>query len=1718
MMKKILKLITVFALIGSIFQYVKIPVHAANSSTVYIDTDDVITDNFQGFGVQWDPSDLYDYTDEQWASFVEKASFLKPNIMRVMIHDGDSYCIGFDENHQPVYNWDSKLMNRVYKILDFAQENQIPIMIGEWNSPQDRGYLSYDEYGKTVGWDSETWANMINDVLTYLVEEKGYTCIKYYNMINEPNFKGSSSTNRNYWARGIQNLRQVLDKNPNEKIRQIEIVGPDVYDNWENWLDTTTSDNLRDSIGLHEIHWYANDYQVYNGEVETTLRSLKEKAEKQDSEAASKGFALGEMGIYTGRTNGDQQVRTRDYQYGVEIFDMAVQAMRAGLVFGNAWGFEDSMHVQAGDVVNDYKDQYGPAASSEEGRKYEVHTPTGDIKIDNNVKIWGFWNELGEEMSEQNQQAGYADGTLNNVRASDENLRPWYYSWSMICRYMPGNAKVVNTTSSGLQGVRATTVLIPRSDGQYDISIALVNSSDNDQKTSICVPNAESKVQLNQYFYYDGEIDGKTRPENDKGQLEKYQTLSDVDLSDNVEISLPANSCMILTSLGHNGESHPMSFTTGKEIPVSDIHIQYDFTADNLRVDKTYQLGVDFEPSGVSNKNVEWSVTDYFGKETDIASVDQNGQLTVHKLGYFYINVQLKDDPSINDQVLMKVSSSKDIEETLASLSNGVAFEYKGLVFDDNPSNFENNKTVKRSENEGFATYDVSDLKGYKFIVYSLKNNLNNNQAFEIQLSRDGKNWDSVGDNVYSKVKDLSSGWKKFEVSKTLDENDYKYLRVILKQYNGFEMYDPQYGGGIIYCGDTNVKEVDILNSEKYLQINDSLEIETNMSNDELEWKVLDSHGETTSLASIDENGKLTAYKKGKIVVSAKIKDTEIYAYYPLEIVAGYMVDDMDDYAKMYDISNLIYEQPSNKFNDQTILKRSSKDEGTIVYAYENIQQATFEIYKDGQLSADSVDIYGSQDGMKYQLLDKSVILKGDASDQNSQFKKYNVEVICDQSYSFIKVVLKNDPSVYAPMIGKAEILYEPTEDNQLLAINTFDKEIKLNVGTSKKIDIKYAPAYNQEKIVYTSDDEDVATVDKSGNITGTGIGCTVVKAKAGNEVIEIPVNVYDNLALKSDVEASSSYSDMYKATNAVDGDYTTRWSSQYSNNQYLVIDLGEEKKIDTVKIFWETARAKKYNIQVAGDDKNYTVIKELDNLTTESLNDVIQFDAVNARYIKVLGITPATEYGYSIYECEIYNNENIVPVKSIACENEEIEMYVDEKLDLSLQIKPDNATYHIPVMTSSNQHILAVKNNKLMALAPGEAKLTIRVDGIEKVINVTVVEENVKKIADSLSGLTITDNQIQLPQYENYELSVYSSTHEKIIDLTGKVNIPVNDTQVDVVIEVKDLNGITAKSAAISLYIKGDNTSLENIETLLDSVKNIDKNLYKPKTVEALEKKVAETEKMLEGNDLLVNDVIQAYNELDETFQKLEFKEDKTALQQILKMLESLDEDDYTESSYDYLLKTIDTVQKDIDDDSSAAEVQAAVSQLQNAYQSLVKKADYEMLKNKIEEIEKTDWDLYTTNSQEQLKTKLKEVKDYLAGSSISTQGIYDKYYQLLQSYGQLQLKSDKTTLNSLIKQIEALDLTRYQKESVQYLQKVLNKVKQEMTKELSNEDCQRLISMLQNAFNRLQMNEKEKADIEKVKTNDPTDVSSYVLLSLMALLGIALNIKKIKHRSFNR
>src|SRR5262245_16383204 len=83
------------------------------------------------------------------------------------------------------------------------------------------------------------------------------------------------------------------------------------------------------------------------------------------------------------------------------------------------------------------------------------------------------------------------------------------------------------------------------------------------------------------------------------------------------------------------------------------------------------------------------------------------------------------------------------------------------------------------------------------------------------------------------------------------------------------------------------------------------------------------------------------------------------------------------------------------------------------------------------------------------------------------------------------------------------------------------------------------------------------------------------------------------NLALNKPVVTSSVQSgSSFTGNLAVDGNYSTRWSSASSDAQWMYVDLGSQYNISRVKITWETALGKNYNIDVSNDAVNWTTIK----------------------------------------------------------------------------------------------------------------------------------------------------------------------------------------------------------------------------------------------------------------------------------------------------------------------------------------------------------------------------------------------------------------------------------------------------------------------------------------------------------------------------------------------
>ncbi len=62
-----------------------------------------------------------------------------------------------------------------------------------------------------------------------------------------------------------------------------------------------------------------------------------------------------------------------------------------------------------------------------------------------------------------------------------------------------------------------------------------------------------------------------------------------------------------------------------------------------------------------------------------------------------------------------------------------------------------------------------------------------------------------------------------------------------------------------------------------------------------------------------------------------------------------------------------------------------------------------------------------------------------------------------------------------------------------------------------------------------------------------------------------------------------------YRPENAVDGLPDTRWSSEFSDLQWLAIDLGAPTRISRVVLDWEIACGQSYAIQVSLDGSTWT-------------------------------------------------------------------------------------------------------------------------------------------------------------------------------------------------------------------------------------------------------------------------------------------------------------------------------------------------------------------------------------------------------------------------------------------------------------------------------------------------------------------------------------------------
>jgi F5/8 type C domain/PKD domain len=146
-----------------------------------------------------------------------------------------------------------------------------------------------------------------------------------------------------------------------------------------------------------------------------------------------------------------------------------------------------------------------------------------------------------------------------------------------------------------------------------------------------------------------------------------------------------------------------------------------------------------------------------------------------------------------------------------------------------------------------------------------------------------------------------------------------------------------------------------------------------------------------------------------------------------------------------------------------------------------------------------------------------------------------------------------------------------------------------------------------------------------------------------GTESPDPPPTADTDRALNQPATASShEQPPRYEPRFAIDGDPTTRWSSNYVDGQWWQVDLGGYYAVERVELNWEVAYASSYRIQVSDNGLLFTTVAS--PTISAAGHHVHSFAPTRARYVRVLGVTRATPWGISLFDAEVYGQPTDPP------------------------------------------------------------------------------------------------------------------------------------------------------------------------------------------------------------------------------------------------------------------------------------------------------------------------------------------------------------------------------------------------------------------------------------------------------------------------------------------
>ncbi|MCR1956674.1 discoidin domain-containing protein [Thomasclavelia ramosa] len=395
-----------------------------------------------------------------------------------------------------------------------------------------------------------------------------------------------------------------------------------------------------------------------------------------------------------------------------------------------------------------------------------------------------------------------------------------------------------------------------------------------------------------------------------------------------------------------------------------------------------------------------------------------------------------------------------------------------------------------------------------------------------------------------------------------------------------------------------------------------------------------------------------------------------------------------------------------------------------------------------------------------------------------------------------------------------------------------------------------------------------------------------------GEAVLE-PENPNVNLALNKSSNASSEYVDSkdgnktYESSLAFDGKGTneivdgkqSRWvSNRKSNDEWIYVDLQDIYNISKVILNWEGSGAKKYKVQVSNDGQVWTDISDIND--GDGGLDELSYKDVTGRYVRMLGIEVGSDYGYSLWEFEVYGTTLKSKLQEI------YKKYKD--LDISSYTPNSIARYQ----EALNNAVKVYNDDDVTSedILKAIDQLEDSVKGLTKIVDKMELEETINSASKQLDTAKYTPQSIEL-------LTVTLQKAKEVFNDDNATKHEVDEA-------INKLNEVVA-----ALVEKADKN---NLISIFNTALKLDKEKY---TSESLTK----VEALLEKVESIIDDENAAQAEVDEMYDQL-----YQALDQLV-----IKEDVNTNDKVEGDVTVIPTPEKEIpkDDSTSAAKTGDSVS-----------------------------------------------------------------------------------------------------------------------------------------------------------------------------------------------